>query len=63
MPLATQLTIRLRNDVGVLARLCRDLSDVGVNLIGLAAHEWGQRGVVRLLVVRCGGRIEDWGTE
>ena len=51
MPLATQLTIRLRNDVGVLARLCRDLSDVGVNLIGLAAHEWGQRGVVRLLVV------------
>ncbi len=51
MPLATQLTIRLRNDVGVLARLCRDLSDAGVNLIGLSAHEWGQRGVVRLLVV------------
>ena len=44
MPLATQLTIRLRNDVGVLARLCRDLSDVGVNLIGLAAHEVGAAG-------------------
>ena len=51
MPVATQLTIRLLNDVGVLARLCRDLSDTGINLIGLSAHEWGQRGVVRLLVV------------
>ena len=50
MPLASQLTIRLGNDVGVLARLCRDLSDAGVNLLRLSAHEWGQRGVVRLLV-------------
>ena len=51
MPLATQLTIRLGNDIGVLTRLCRDLSDAGVNLIGLSAHQWGQQGVVRLLVV------------
>ncbi len=51
VPLATQLTIRLGNDIGVLARLCRDLSDAGVNLLGLSAHQWGQQGVVRLLVV------------
>lgn len=50
MPVATQLTIRLENDIGVLARLCRDLADVGVNLLALSAHEWGQRGVIRLLV-------------
>ena len=51
MPLVAQLTIRLDNEIGVLARLCRDLADAGVNLIALSAHEWGQRGVVRLLVV------------
>jgi hypothetical protein len=50
VPVATQLTIRLENDIGVLARLCRDLADVGVNLLALSAHEWGQRGVIRLLV-------------
>ena len=42
--------IRLTNDIGVLARLCRDLADAGINLIGLSAYEWGQRGVIRLLV-------------
>ena len=51
MPLATQLTIRLGNKIGVLARLCRDLADTGVNLIGLSAYQWGQRGVVQLLVI------------
>jgi len=51
MPKATQLNLKLRNETGVLARLCRDLADAGVNLLALSAPEApGDAGFVRLLV-------------
>ena len=51
MPRATQLSLDLPNRIGSLAALCRDLSDRGVNLLGLSAPESdGGRGVIRLLV-------------
>jgi hypothetical protein len=51
MPIATQLNLALENDIGVLARLCRDLAHGGVNLLAISAPEKGQeKGVVRLLV-------------
>jgi hypothetical protein len=51
MPVATQLNLSLDNEVGTLARLCRDLAHGGVNLLALSAPETGRdTGVVRLLV-------------
>lgn len=51
MPRATQLNLKLRNDTGTLAKLCRDLASGGVNLLALAAPESrAQQGVIRLLV-------------
>lgn len=51
MPIATQLNLSLENDVGTLARLCRDLAHGGVNLLALSAAEDGEgKGLVRLLV-------------
>jgi hypothetical protein len=51
MPTATQLNLSLHNEVGTLARLCRDLADGGVNLLALSAPEGsGDQGIVRLLV-------------
>ena len=51
MATATQLNLPLKNDIGVLARLCRDLADGGVNLLALSAPEVDrEKGVVRLLV-------------
>jgi hypothetical protein len=51
MPTATQLNLSLANDVGTLARLCRDLAHGGVNLLALSAPETGgDNGMVRLLV-------------
>jgi len=51
MPTATQLNLSLDNDVGTLARLCRDLAHGGVNLLALSAPETGRdNGLVRLLV-------------
>lgn len=51
MATATQLNLQLENQVGQLARLCRDLADGGVNLLALSAAEsHGATGVVRLLV-------------
>jgi hypothetical protein len=48
---ATQLNLPIDNEIGTLARLCRDLADGGVNLLALAAPETGRdRGTVRLLV-------------
>ena len=48
---ATQLNLPLDNDVGTLARLCRDLANGGVNLLALSAPETGRdKGTVRLLV-------------
>ena len=48
---ATQLNLPLDNDIGTLARLCRDLADGGVNLLALSAPETGgDKGTVRLLV-------------
>lgn len=51
MPRATQLTLPLDNQIAALARLCRDLSDGGVNLLALLAPEVETRqGQIRLLV-------------
>ena len=52
MPIATQLNLPLDNEIGTLARLCRDLAHGGVNLLALAAPETGrEEGGVRLLVM------------
>ena len=52
MPTATQLNLPLDNEIGTLARLCRDLAHGGVNLLALAAPETGrEKGGVRLLVL------------
>src|SRR5512132_464393 len=51
MPIATQLNLPLNNEIGTLARLCRDLAHGGVNLLALSAPEPDHdREVVRLLV-------------
>lgn len=48
---ATQLNLPIDNEIGTLARLCRDLADGGVNLLALSAPETGRdKGTVRLLV-------------
>jgi hypothetical protein len=48
---ATQLNLPLDNEIGTLARLCRDLADGGVNLLALSAPETGRdKGIIRLLV-------------
>ena len=52
MPTATQLNLPLDNEIGTLARLCRDLAHGGVNLLAIAAPETGrEKGGVRLLVL------------
>src|SRR5688572_23403114 len=52
MPRATQLNLPPDNEIGTLARLCRDLAHGGVNLLALAAPETGHdKGGVRLLVL------------
>jgi hypothetical protein len=51
MPTAVQLNLSLDNEVGTLARLCRDLAHGGVNLLALSAPETGREtGIIRLLV-------------
>lgn len=51
MPTATQLNLKLPNDIGTLARLCRDLAHGGVNVLAISAPETGHdTGLVRLLV-------------
>ena len=51
MPTATQLNLSLDNEIGTLARLCRDLAHGGVNVLALSAPETGRdKGVIRLLV-------------
>jgi hypothetical protein len=47
---AIQLSLPLDNEIGTLARLCRDLADGGVNVLALSAPETGREGNVRLLV-------------
>jgi hypothetical protein len=48
---AIQLNLPLDNEIGTLARLCRDLAQGGVNLLALSAPETGrERATVRLLV-------------
>lgn len=52
MPTATQLNLPLDNEIGTLARLCRDLAHGGVNLLAIAAPESGrEHGGIRLLVM------------
>lgn len=51
MPKVTQLSMSLQNEIGILAKLCRDLAGGGVNLLALSVPETdGTRGNVRLLV-------------
>jgi hypothetical protein len=51
MPTATQLNLTLANDIGTLARLCRDLAHGGVNVLAISAPDTGHdAGLVRLLV-------------
>lgn len=51
MPTATQLNLMMNNEVGTLAKLCRDLAHGGVNVLAISAPESVQeKGVVRLLV-------------
>ena len=51
MPKAYQLNLKLQNETGTLARLCRDLADGGVNLLALSAPDTtAKRGPIRLLV-------------
>ena len=51
MPKATQLNLKLDNEPGTLATLSRDLANLGINLLALAAPDTSaQRGVIRLLV-------------
>jgi hypothetical protein len=48
---ATQLNLAMDNEIGTIARLCRDLANGGVNLLALSAPETGRdKGIVRLLV-------------
>jgi hypothetical protein len=48
---ATQLNLPLDNEIGTLARLCRDLAHGGVNVLALSAPETGRdKATVRLLV-------------
>jgi hypothetical protein len=52
MPIATQLNLPLDNEIGTLAKLCRDLANGGVNLLAIAAPESGSEpGGIRLLVM------------
>ncbi|MFQ5512363.1 MAG: hypothetical protein ACE5EO_11010 [Candidatus Krumholzibacteriia bacterium] len=51
MPTATQLNLKLQNEPGTLATLSRDLADLGINLLALAAPDSSsQAGPIRLLV-------------
>ena len=57
---AIQLNLPLDNEIGTLARLCRDLADGGVNLLALSAPETGRdKGTVRLLVPN-GDQASHW---
>ena len=51
MPKGTQLNLTVENQIGGLARLCRDLAHAGVNLLALSVTESEQpSGLIRLLV-------------
>jgi hypothetical protein len=50
MPKATQLNLKLENQIGALAGLCRDLAHAGVNLLALCTTNEESSGSIRLLV-------------
>lgn len=51
MPKAVQLNLKLTNEPGAVAKLCRDLADHGINLLALSAPDIvAKKGTVRLLV-------------
>ena len=51
MPTAPQLNLKLQNEPGTLARLSRDLADLGINLFALSAPDSSSKtGPIRLLV-------------
>jgi hypothetical protein len=51
MPKAFQMNLKLQNQPGTLAKLCRDLADRGINLLALSAPDTSAKtGPIRLLV-------------
>jgi hypothetical protein len=51
MPKAIQMNLKLTNEPGAVATLCRDLADHGINLLALSAPDIAaKKGPVRLLV-------------
>jgi len=51
MPKAIQLNLKMQNEPGALAKLCRDLADRGVNLLAHSAPAiTAHKGPIRLLV-------------
>ena len=50
MAVRKQLTVSWQNRAGELAKVCRVLSDVGINIEALATAEAGEYGAVRLVV-------------
>jgi hypothetical protein len=45
------MNLKMENQIGALARLCRDLADLGVNLLAISAPETNaETGPIRLLV-------------
>ena len=51
MPTATQLNLKLQNEPGTLARLSRDLANLGINLLALSATDSSsETAPIRLLV-------------
>jgi hypothetical protein len=50
MPRATQLSVSLKSEPGVLAQLARTLAEARVNILSLAASATSGRGRIRLIV-------------
>src|SRR5262245_57104348 len=50
MPRATQLSVSLKSEPGVLAQLARTLADARVNIVSLAPSATSRRGKIRLIV-------------
>ena len=50
MPRATQLSVSLKSEPGVLAQLARTLAEARVNILSLAATATSGRGRIRLIV-------------
>ena len=50
MPIQTQLSVFLKNKPGVMARLCRSLAEVKINILAICVSDTVDHAVVRLIV-------------